>query len=169
MGLDLRELVFHVIWVHGLDLFTGRCTQNLDYLHQLINATFAWEEWLSKHQFCHNATRGPYINVGRVVGSTKDEFGGSVVAGADIADIGFAGDEDLGGAKVTKLQNAGGGVEKEILGLDISVAYTDGMDVGKGAEELVHVELDLEHGHGLFEFGVVPAGAVDSFWDVFEH
>lgn len=35
---DLRELVFHVVWVHGLDLFPSRCTQNLDDLHKLINA-----------------------------------------------------------------------------------------------------------------------------------
>ena len=35
--LDLWELVFHVVGVHGTDLVTSRGTQNLDDLDQLIN------------------------------------------------------------------------------------------------------------------------------------
>ena len=34
---------------------------------------------------------------------------------------------------------------------------------------MVHVEFDLEHGHGLFELGIMAAGAVDGLWDIFEH
>lgn len=43
------------------------------------------------------------------------------------------------------------------------------MDIREGAQELVHVQLDLKHGHGLFEFSIVTTGAVNSFWDIFEH
>lgn len=33
VGLDLRELVLHVVRVHGPDLVTGRCAEYLDDLH----------------------------------------------------------------------------------------------------------------------------------------
>lgn len=34
---------------------------------------------------------------------------------------------------------------------------------------MIHVELDLEHWHGLLEFGVVATRAIYSFGDIFEH
>jgi len=37
MRLDLGELVFHVVRVHGSNLFPSRRAQNLDDLHQLID------------------------------------------------------------------------------------------------------------------------------------
>lgn len=49
------------------------------------------------------------------------------------------------------------------------MADADGMDVHEGTEELIHIQLDLEHGHGLLELGIVPAGAVHRLWDVFKH
>ncbi len=55
------------------------------------------------------------------------------------------------------------------MGLDVAVTNANGVDVGEGAQELVHVEFDLKHGHGLLKLGIVTAGAVDGFWDVFEH
>ena len=61
MGFDLRELVLHVVGVHGSDLLTGWSAQDLDDLDQLINAGFTWEERLSKHQLRHNATSRPDI------------------------------------------------------------------------------------------------------------
>lgn len=48
------------------------------------------------------------------------------------------------------------------------MADADGVDIRKGTQELVHVQFDLEHGHGLFEFSVMTTSAVDSFWDVFQ-
>lgn len=108
-------------------------------------------------------------DVGRVVGRPKDELRGTVVARADVADVGLARDEDLGGAKVAELEDAGGRVEKEVLGLDVTVADTDGVDVHQGTEELVHIQLDLEHWHRLLELGIVPAGTVHGLGDVFEH
>ena len=61
MGLDLRELVLHIVGVHGADLFSSWGAQNLDDFHQLVNARFTGEEGLSKHQFRHHATSGPNI------------------------------------------------------------------------------------------------------------
>ena len=108
-------------------------------------------------------------NVGGVVRGAKDELRGAVVARADVADVGLAGDENLGRAKVAELEDAGRGVEKEVLWLDVAVADADGVNVHEGTEELVHIQLDLEHGHRLLELGIVPAGTVHGLWDVFEH
>ena len=49
------------------------------------------------------------------------------------------------------------------------MADADGVNVHERTEELVHIQLDLEHGHGLLELGIVPAGTVHGLWDVFEH
>ena len=36
--LDLRELVLHIVGVHGSNLFSGRSAQNLDDFNKLVNA-----------------------------------------------------------------------------------------------------------------------------------
>jgi hypothetical protein len=61
MGLDLRELVFHVIGVHRPDLIPSRRSQDFDDFHQLIDAGFAWEERLAQHKLSHDAARGPNV------------------------------------------------------------------------------------------------------------
>ena len=111
MRFDLRELVFHVVGVHRLDLFSGRRAKNFDDFHQLIDTTLAGEEWLAQHQLRHHTARRPYVcsnpsraprtmsailtNVGRVVGGSEDEFRCAVVPRANIADVGFSCDKDL--------------------------------------------------------------------------
>lgn len=59
--LDLGELVLHVVRVHGPDLLASRRAQDLDDLHQLVDARLAGEQWLAQHQLCHDATRRPHI------------------------------------------------------------------------------------------------------------
>ena len=54
MGLDLRELVFHVVRVHGLDLLPRRSAQDLDDLDELVNAALAREERLAEHKLRHD-------------------------------------------------------------------------------------------------------------------
>lgn len=107
-------------------------------------------------------------DVGRVVGGSEDELGCTVVPRADIADVGLAGDEDLGRAKVTELEDARGRVQQQVLWLDIAMADAEGMNVGQRAKELVHVQLDLERRHGLLQFGVMTARTVDGLGDIFE-
>jgi hypothetical protein len=43
MGLDLRELVLHVVRIHRLDLFPGRRAKDLDNLYKLIDTTLSGE------------------------------------------------------------------------------------------------------------------------------
>ena len=71
-------------------------------------------------------------DVGRVVGCPEDELGSAVVARADVADVGLARDDDLGGAKVAELEDTGRGVEQQVLGLDVAMADADGVDVHEG-------------------------------------
>lgn len=49
MGLDLGELVLHVIRVHSADLLAGWGSQNLDNLHKLVDTRFTGEKRLTKH------------------------------------------------------------------------------------------------------------------------
>lgn len=70
-----------------------------------------------------------HTNACSIVGRTKDELRRSVIPGANVADVGFAGDEDLCAAKVAELKDTGRGVEEEILGLDVAVADANRMDV----------------------------------------
>ena len=117
---------------------------------------------------CHTTTES-HTDISGVVGRAEDEFRRTVVPGADVADVGLACDKNRGRAKVTELEDAGGRVKEEVMRLDVAMADADGVNVHERTEELVHIQLDLEHGHGLLELGVVPAGTVHGLWDIFEH
>ena len=53
--------MLHVIRIHGANLLAGRGPQHLDDFNELINARFSREQWLTKHQFGHDAAGGPDI------------------------------------------------------------------------------------------------------------
>lgn len=52
---------------------------------------------------------------------------------------------------------------------NIAVADANTVDIGKRTEELVHVQFDLEHGHGLFEFRIMATGTVNGFGNIFKN
>ena len=52
MGFNLGEFELCVVGVHLLDLFSRRCSKNLDNLHKLVHSTVSGEDGLAKHQFC---------------------------------------------------------------------------------------------------------------------
>ena len=58
-----------------------------------------------------NIEQEAHTNARGIVGRAKDELRRSVIPGADVADVGFAGDEDLCAAKVTELEDTRRGVE----------------------------------------------------------
>lgn len=86
-------------------------------------------------------------NLGGVIGCTKDELRGAIVARADVRHIGLVRDQDFGTPEITKLKNPSIWIEQEILRLDIAMADSLGVDVRKGTEQLVDVYLDLEDRH----------------------
>jgi len=59
--LDLGELVFHVVGVHGADLVASRSSQNLDDLDQLVNTRLTGEQRLTEHKLSHDTASGPDI------------------------------------------------------------------------------------------------------------
>jgi hypothetical protein len=59
--LDLRELVFHVVRVHGTDLIACGCAEHFDDFHELVDTGLAREKWLTEHQLSHDATSRPHI------------------------------------------------------------------------------------------------------------
>lgn len=59
-------------------------------------------------------------------------------------------------------------IKEKILRLDVSVTDALRMDVGQGAEELVDVELDLQHRHGCLHLVEVSRRPVDGLRNEFE-
>ena len=53
---NLRESVLFVIRIHGLNLFLGWGSENLDDLNQLVDTTLSWEDRLAEHEFGDDAT-----------------------------------------------------------------------------------------------------------------
>jgi hypothetical protein len=155
----------------------------------------AADECPESHALLRGPVRGAmwrkeHTDVGRVVRRAKDQFRRTVVARANVADVGFARNENLGRTKVAQLQDTRGGVEEQVLGLDVTVTDAYRVDVGKGSEKLssqlgtqsiafntgrrrtahlVHVQLDLQHRHRLLQFRVVSRSAVYGLGDKFEH
>lgn len=109
-----------------------------------------------------------HTNLCGVVCSSKDQFRCTIVTGANVRDVGFILDKDLGTSKIAELQHASARVEKKILRLDITVADALRVDVGKSSEQLVGVEFDLKHGHCGLHFVEVARGTIDGLRDKFE-
>jgi hypothetical protein len=75
-------------------------------------------------------TNSELTDVGRVVGGSEDQLGCTVVPRANVADVGLACHQDLGGTKVTQFQDPSCRVEQQVLGLDVSMADSHRVDVG---------------------------------------
>ena len=78
-------------------------------------------------------------DVGRIVCGTKDELGGTVIPGANVADIWLSGNEDFSTTKVAKFEDTGLRVQKQVLRLDVAMANADRMNVCERAKKLIHV------------------------------
>ena len=61
--LDLRELVLHVVRVHGADLVAGRRAEHLDDLNELVDTRLAREQGLAQHELGHHAASRPHIYI----------------------------------------------------------------------------------------------------------
>ena len=161
-GLDLGEGEVGVVGVHGEDLLARGCAQDLDDLHQLIDGRLAREEGLPEHELGHDTPGGPQVNGGGVVSRPKDELWRAVVARADVGDIGLASHKDLGTEKgsteggfsrspilemsgnekkkkskppkITELENSSNRVEEKVLGLNVAVANSEEVGVGKRSQ-----------------------------------
>lgn len=91
-------------------------------------------------------------NLGSIVGCSEDKLRGTIIARADVGDIGLVRNEYLRASKIAKLEDTGIWVEQKILRLDISMADALRMYVSEGPEKLVDVDLDLEDWHCSLHF-----------------
>ena len=62
-----------------MNLLSGRCTKNLNYLYKLVDTRVSWEEGLSKKKLTYDAAQRPHIDGLAVVSRAKNEFWCSVV------------------------------------------------------------------------------------------
>lgn len=102
---------------------------------------------------------------GSVVGSAEDELRSTVVARANVRDIWFVLHQNFCASEIAQLQDAAVGVEKKILGLDVTVADALRVDVRQSSEELVNIEFDFEDGHRRLHFVEESGGSVNSLGD----
>ena len=77
--------------------------------------------------------------------------------------------QDLRTAEVAELEDARGRIEQQILWLDVAVADALRVDIGKGAEELIDVELHFEYGHCSLHLVEIARCPVHGFGNVFEY
>lgn len=108
-------------------------------------------------------------DLGCVVGRTEDQLRRPVVTRADVGDVGLVFNQNLGRSEIAQLQDTSVRVQQEVLGLDVAMTNSLGVDVGQRPEQLVDVELDLEHGHSGLEFVEVARGTVHGFRDILEN
>lgn len=61
MGLDLWELMLHIIRIHSPNLIASRSAKDLYDFDKLVDARLAREQRLSQHQLRHDAASRPDI------------------------------------------------------------------------------------------------------------
>ena len=72
-------------------------------------------------------------------------------------------------SKITELKNTSHWVDEKILRFNVAVANAERVDVGKGAEQLIHVKLDVDHWHLLALPHVVTSNFGYGVRDKLEH
>lgn len=73
-------------------------------------------------------------DLGRVIGSTEDQFRCTVIPRADIGHIGLVLHQDLCAAKVAQLEDTGSRVKQEVLRLDVAMADSLRVDICQSPE-----------------------------------
>lgn len=70
-------------------------------------------------------------NVGSIVSRAKNELRSSVIPRAYITDVRFSGHQYLRGTKITQLEHAGGGIQEQVLGLNVPMTYSKRVDISQ--------------------------------------
>jgi hypothetical protein len=108
-------------------------------------------------------------NLGRVIGSAKDQLRGPVVTGADVRHVRLILDEDFRASEIAQLQHSAARIKQKVLRLDVTMADALRVNIRQGAEKLVDVELHLENRHGRLHLVEVTRSAVNSLRNELEH
>lgn len=126
---NMRESKLSVIWIHSSNLFFGRCSKDFYYFDNLIWATLAREYRHCQHQFGYDASNWPKVNRTIVFSVSKNEFWGPIISWTDVWNVWFSHYQLLCTTKITKLYSLSFSVHKNILRLNVTMAYAHRMNV----------------------------------------
>eukprot|EP00042_Codosiga_hollandica_P047769 m.523355 g.523355 ORF g.523355 m.523355 type:complete len:537 (-) comp57523_c0_seq15:1321-2931(-) len=155
MGTDQRKLELVVVGVHAEDLVARRRPKHLDDFDELVNTALARENGLAKHKFRQHTPSRPHIDAVCVLSGAKDELWCAIVARANVRNILFAGNKQLGTAEIAELDDTRCGIDEKILRLDITMAHANRVNVCQSTEGLVDEGLDVENWNWSASFGVL--------------
>ena len=110
----------------------------------LIHIAFSRKQGLPKNKLRKNTTKRPGINGCGVICCSKDQFRSAVVSGANVCNIGLALNKHFRTAKVTQLHDVCIWVEKQILGLNVSMTNSNLMYVSERPCNLIHIQLKAD-------------------------
>ena len=97
------------------------------------------EGQVAQQELAQDRADGPHVDGARVLGGAQEELGRTVVARANVRDVGLPLDEHLGAARVDQLEAEPGRVDDEFVRLEIAVADAHRVDVLERADGLIHV------------------------------
>ena len=113
--------------------------QEADDLDELVEGGGAWEERVEEEHLGDDAAAGPEIDLGAVLGGVEEDFGGAVVARADVGVLAKGVEKGAGAAEVADFEDTGGEVDEEVGGLDVTVDDAVVVDVAEGADKVAGV------------------------------
>mmetsp|Transcript_6086 Transcript_6086/g.17155 ORF Transcript_6086/g.17155 Transcript_6086/m.17155 type:complete len:342 (+) Transcript_6086:192-1217(+) len=167
--LDLGKLELRVVGVHRCELLARGRAQHLDDLHQLVHTALPGEDGLPQDELGGHTRGRPDVDDCRVVRGSKNQLWRSVVARADVRDVGLPLHKPLGRAEVAQLQRVRVAVHEEVLRLDVAVADPHSVDVRTGAAHLVGVQLHEDVRHRLLHLDVMLHDTVNRVAAVLHH
>ena len=158
---DRRQLEFRVVRIHcGHVLLRGRA-HHFNDLHELVNTAVTGEHRLADEHLANDAAGTPNVDGGGVVGAAKDELRRPIIPAADVCNVRLALHEHFGGAEIAELKLVAW-ADKQILGLDVTVADIMRVDVCERAEELERVQTSKRDGHAAAVLAVLLVDAINS-------
>ena len=128
-------------------MLLGWCTENFDYLDELVDTRLTWENRLAQHELSDYAADRPDIDTGGVIRIAKDKLRRTIVAGTDVTYVWLTRNELFGTTEVAQFEDVASVVAEDVLRLNIPMAYTFRMDVGDRAHQLVRIKFDDQVGN----------------------
>ena len=143
LWVNIGEAFTFVIRVHFKNLLFCWWSKLLDNLDQLRVSQLSLKERFAENEFSNDTSCWPNVYRSVVVAGAEHHLWGSVVARCDVRDgLLRLFTNLLGASEVAHFKDVAGGVNKEVLWLDVSVHDVVSVDVVEGAEELIGVQLD---------------------------
>jgi len=131
----------------------------MNNLHELIIVVFSTEEWLTtEDECCKYASKGPEIETVVIILNVNEELRALEVARSDTDVVLHAGMIKLCKAPVDELQLASGGVDHDVMWLNIAMHDSIHVAEVQSAQQLEHVVPNViirEGGIKLAEIDVV--------------